>query len=509
MADFIIGADGYPVPTEMPTRPQYANQSPFPASEWRQDDNVNDGYPYTLLTAERPEKAFVQPYPYATWRVEDGWNRNYPFHLLQPDIPHITMDIVKQRPYICLFRYDTPQDGFDGHGMFVLTPTSCKITEELNGRYEISMEHPIDAEGRWQYIRENYIIKAMGQLFTIRTVQQIWKGASGKIVAKGDHIFYQCGDGMIRRGDTGITGTSVASICREAVRRTDNEDREGLFHYQFTGISNMSVSQEYVLYYLDWLPQDTNMVDFIMGSRGMLEACEGEIHRDNFDYSIYSRKQGTFDNAFDIRIGKNLTGIKRTIDITTQATYLDAYNNYNWGISRDLTVSDMQRYGIPHHIVKRKDYSYNINVDGKNEEAEEWKYNIAKILLKMDSKRDFNNYCCPLVGYEIDMKEVKNNPDYSEVVDLGGYTVGNGGKLYDEYMGEIDIRITKTTTNAITGEVEQVTFGGLRTFVGQPAKTAVIDVEPEIVNIYFQVMDAEMALCYDRNGDMIIEYEGV
>lgn len=87
MADFIIGTDGYPVPTEMPTRPQYANQAPFPASEWRQDDNVNDGYPYTLLTAERPEKAFVQPYPYATWRTDVRYNEGYPFHMLQPEIP--------------------------------------------------------------------------------------------------------------------------------------------------------------------------------------------------------------------------------------------------------------------------------------------------------------------------------------------------------------------------------------------------------------------------------------
>lgn len=87
MADFIIGADGYPVPTEMPTRPQYVNESPFPASEWRQDDNVNDGYPYTLLTAKRPEKAFVKPFPYATWQVDPRYNNSYPFHFLQPDIP--------------------------------------------------------------------------------------------------------------------------------------------------------------------------------------------------------------------------------------------------------------------------------------------------------------------------------------------------------------------------------------------------------------------------------------
>lgn len=468
----------------------------------------NDGYPYNSQADVLKDNQMVQPYPDSWWRFESGYNDGYPFNMLIPDIPYSPprpIAPVKQRPYICLYSWDTPQDGFDGHGMFVLTPTSCKITEELNGRYEFSMEHPIDAEGRWQYIRENYIIKAMGQLFTIRTVQQIWKGASGKIIAKGDHIFYQCGDGVIHRGSTGITGTTVASLCQQAVALTDNKDRTGLMRYTFHGISNLSVTSAYRMTMVDYLEKSKTMTEFVMGNKGILEACEGEIYRNNFDYSIYSRKERTFDNAFDIRIGKNLTGIKRTIDITTQCTYLDAYNDYGDGISYDVPVSKMQVYGIPHHIVREKVYSYPINRPW----SESSKREVAWEMLKLDAKRDFDSMSAPLIAYEIDMKEVKNNPDYSEVVDLGGYTVGNGGLVHDEYLGTIDIRVTKSTINAITGEVEQLTFGNVRSFIAQPNKQAIIDVEPEIVDVWFQVTDSEGGLCFDREGAMIIEYEGV
>lgn len=464
-----------------------------------------NGYPEPIDAPEPPEYAMQAPYPDSLWRINAIYNNGYPFNMLMPDVPRMLAPPVGQRPYVCLYRFNTPQDGFGGHGMFVLTPTKCTITEELNGKYEISMEHPIDPEGRWQYIRENAIIKAMGQLFTIRVVNQQWKGSSGKITAKGDHIFYQCGDGIIHRGSTGITGTTVASVCQQAMALTDNKDREGLLRYTFYGISNMVLQQAYMISMVDFLGKDKSMVEFLMGNKGIIEACGGELSRDNFDYSIYARKQGTYDNAFDIRVGKNMSGIKRTIDTTTQCTYLDAYNNYGDGISYDIPVSKMLANGIPHHIVREKTYSYTIN----RPITEQGKRNNAWIMLKMDAKRDFDAMSAPLIAYEIDLHEVKNNPDYSEVVDNGGYKVGNGGKLFDEHIGTVDIRVTKTTTNAITGEVEQVTFGNVRGFVTQPESQMVIDVDPEIVDIWFQVTDSEGALCFDREGAMIIEYEGV
>lgn len=479
----------------------------MPNYDWHAKDGE---YPINDSTISSPyDNGYSKPFANWLWMIDEN-NDGYPYTNLMLDVeyyepspPVPPADPVKQRPYVCLYRYDTPQDGFDGHGMFVLTPTKCTITEELNGKYEFSMEHPIDPEGRWQYIRENAIIKAMGQLFTIRVVNQQWKGSSGKVVAKGDHIFYQCGDGNIHRGSTGITGTTVASVCQQAMALTDNKDTEGLLRYTFHGISNMVLTQEYIIRLVDFLDKDKSMVEFLMGSKGVIEACEGELYRDNFDYSIYARKQGTYDNAFDIHIGKNMSGIKRTIDTTSMCTFLDAYNNYDDGISYWISVDKMLANGIPHHIVKEKEYSYTLNRPLYNER------NAAWIMLKMDAKRDFNAMSAPLIAYEIDMHEVKNNPDYSEVVDLGGYTVGNGGILYDEHFGTVDIRVTKSTINAITGEVEQVTFGNVRSFIAQPDKQAIIDVEPEIADIWFAVQDSEGATCYDSEAALIIEHEGV
>lgn len=49
---------------------------------------------------------------------------------------------------------------FRGNGLCVLSPVSCVVTEEAGGAYELTMEHPIDEHGKWEMLREDYIIEA-------------------------------------------------------------------------------------------------------------------------------------------------------------------------------------------------------------------------------------------------------------------------------------------------------------------------------------------------------------
>ena len=67
--------------------------------------------------------------------------------------------------YISVFAPD--ETDFSHNGLRILVPTSCEITEVLNGEYSLTITHPHDEWGNWKYIRENYIIKAQGQLFRI------------------------------------------------------------------------------------------------------------------------------------------------------------------------------------------------------------------------------------------------------------------------------------------------------------------------------------------------------
>jgi phage-related protein len=366
------------------------------------------------------------------------------------------------------------------------------------------MEHPIDPEGRWEYIRENNIVKAMGQLFTIRVVNQQWKGNSGKITCKADHIFYQLADIWIEEGQTGISARTVLGLFNMARERFVKEQREGQIWYSFYPSSNMTVPNAIGDNKWVFLEKGMTPIEFLMGSSGVMEICGGELHRDNFDFSLYERKQGSQDNAFEIRTGKNLRGIKRTIDISNLATYVSGENEYGdmWGIAPNATT--LMNKGFPHYTVRTFKYEYNLkDLYYRDERA------LASEMLINDLKKYYNAYCAPLLSYDVDMTELKSNPEYADLVSMGSYKVGNRGIIWDDKLGKVEIEITQTTTDALTGEVTNVMFGNQRDFVSPASRTAYIDFEPEVVDKSFYVQDSEGAFCEDSEYYAIIEHEGV
>lgn len=461
---------------------------------------------------EMPDEPFKNNIPPAYWRINRNYNYGYPYHARLLDIPYTPppkINPVKQRPYITVYNYDTPQNGFDTHGMWVLTPTRCTITEVLNGKYELSMEHPVDPEGRWEYIRENNIIKALGQLFTIRVVNQQWKGNSGKITCKADHIFYQLSDRWIERdgardGEEGITGSTVNELINKAGQKMVSMVEEGQTSYTYTIRSNLTVPLVLGAHKWEFLPQGMTPIEFLLGNSGVMEASGGELHRDNFYFSIYKRKEGTVDNAFEIRVGKNQTGIRRTIDLSGLVTYIYGWNNFGYFYALSWTGSTLTRYGVPHHVIREKVFEYRL--EGLYAPSN---YEVAKEMLEADITQYFKTCCAPLISYDIDLIEVKNNPEYAELTNLGDYRVGNKGYIYDERIGTVEIEITQTITDALMNTVTNVMFGSQRDFINRPAHTAIIDIEPEVVEKGFQVMDSAGFSCADSEGFIIVEYEGV
>lgn len=58
---------------------------------------------------------------------------------------------------ICIF--DKFATDFSGNGIGPLCPSSCEVSETLNGEYELTMVHPLDALGKWQRIESGRILR--------------------------------------------------------------------------------------------------------------------------------------------------------------------------------------------------------------------------------------------------------------------------------------------------------------------------------------------------------------
>jgi len=56
--------------------------------------------------------------------------------------------------------YPADAADFANNGLCVLTPTTCTVTETLNGEWELSMTHPLDDRDKWTYLQVGCIIRA-------------------------------------------------------------------------------------------------------------------------------------------------------------------------------------------------------------------------------------------------------------------------------------------------------------------------------------------------------------
>jgi len=49
---------------------------------------------------------------------------------------------------------------FSTNGLCVLSPSSCVVTETLNGQWELTLSHPLDDQGKWAWLQAGSIIRA-------------------------------------------------------------------------------------------------------------------------------------------------------------------------------------------------------------------------------------------------------------------------------------------------------------------------------------------------------------
>lgn len=466
------------------------------ADIWIFDPEKNDGFPYVVYGEDMPEKAQEKPYPLYLWRIKSGVNSGYPYFLLQPAPAPAPVPPVSQGNYICIYDMRTPYADFVKNGLAVLEPTSCEITEILNGEYSLRMVHPIDPDGKWQYIREENIIKALGQLFTIKTVT--WEHSSangGTVTVYAEHLFYQVGDPWIMPFSEPFSNTSCKLTMEEAMFRAYHHREEGQHFYQFRCDSDWEWETPYIM----TNDNGRSVIDVLIGSGGIIDVKGGELYRDNNYFSINETMENAQSDAFDIRIGRNLTGVTRTVDLSTFCSYYRGFESYGggwfaWAWKPDEFINTQ----FPHHVVRSKNYTYDSNLD----------YDTIWERFKQEVTADFKKNCRPVISYEVDLADVRRNPDFAENNPNFAYKPGNTGRIVDERLSDtgcLTIKITETVTDAITGDVVRVVFGSRQSFTRSANYPVVLDITPEPQVLEVPVRDADGVFCYDSDGVRIVE----
>ena len=56
--------------------------------------------------------------------------------------------------------YAADEKDFSSNGLCSLTPSSCQVSQTLNGDWELNLTHPLDDQGKYAWLQAGCILKA-------------------------------------------------------------------------------------------------------------------------------------------------------------------------------------------------------------------------------------------------------------------------------------------------------------------------------------------------------------
>lgn len=390
-----------------------------------------------------------QPYPHIAWRISNGKLT----HDYLPDGGAVNFEPVKQRKYITVYDSLCKVADFNTHGLAVLSPISCEITEEYAGRYSLTLTHPKDASGKWKHLKQFNIIKAMEQLFYIVSLSE----SKDRVSVVADHVFYMLNDRWLFPNSIAYSNSVMGVLAvgwNSSVDHSSPEQMPRIFGFD-SDITDQSF--EYAARKFMKIADGMSYAELVMGSGNVLDLSGGELYRDNFYFSINKRMENSNNEAFEIRVGKDLTGIKRNVDTSQMCTEFRAYYGNDSTRQTWFAVSyheDTVKIIAPHSIVRSQVF----NVERIGTQTEEAWYAYEDAIVTKQALKFFDENCVPKIAFEINLEDVNGNPDFAEFSNLPDYRVGNIGKVYDERLGiDISLMITKTVKDAIRGKTKSIT----------------------------------------------------
>lgn len=201
---------------------------------------------------------------------------------------------------------------FDKNGDIVLMPETCQITTVLNDTWELKLTHPLDEEGRWEYLEEEGVIAAPTfqgdkQLFRIHEMEK----TDTEVSVVAYPIFYDSANDcflMDVRPEV-KNGQQALDIMTAGTKYSGESDIT-------TGSTAYFVKR--------------NLMDAINGKDEptFIQRWGGEILYDNYKIIINDRVGGQYGT--EIRYGKNMDGIKYHLDMSDVITRIVpvAYNGH-------------------------------------------------------------------------------------------------------------------------------------------------------------------------------------
>jgi len=346
--------------------------------------------------------------------------------------------------------YDRFETNFDNNGIGILKDViNAKITEELNGQYDLEFEYPIRANLASE-IKEGNIVKAKSvesyQLFRIKNVR---KNLTRKFVV-ATHIFYDWNDNFIE--DTYPRNLTGQAALQWIADHTVN----GIGNFKVYSDITKIASVRYVR---------RNPVECLIGEieNSFINVWGGELERDNFNIRILENR-GT-DSGYKIISKKNLTGIEVNIDYSNIITKIMP-QGYNGLLLPEKYVESTHLLEYPTAKIKKVEFSdVQIVEDAETPEDnidEEQAYELLRNKAKEMFEKD--KIDIPTLDIKVEFIELSKTKEYKEKYSfLEKLKIGD--TLYakvDELNVDVSIKIVKYVWDVLKERYISLELGNVK-----------------------------------------------
>ena len=350
--------------------------------------------------------------------------------------------------------YSENNKNFSSNGDMTLLPEDAYVSVELNGSWNLTMQHPIDQKGRWKYLEEGAVIKAPSfngeQLFRIYKKEKSEDGIS----VEAYPIFFDS------KNDCFLTD----------IRPTGKDGQEALNIMLAPNVkysAQSDIPRRATAYY-----EYMNLMEAINGdnANSFLNRWGGEILYDNFKIIVNERVGG--DYGVELRYGKNIpaNGITETVDMSEVVTriYPKSYNGYKLSGNGYVDSPILSNYPTVKAATMKFD-NIKMREDAQEDDEEkgiiicDTQADLDKALTEACKKQFESGLDKPKVTIEADMVLLQNTDQYKDYEILETVSLGDTIHCLHNKLGiETDARVIELEYDCLTERVVSVVLGDFK-----------------------------------------------
>lgn len=337
--------------------------------------------------------------------------------------------------------YDKTEQDFTSNGLGGLADaSSCVVTEERNGIFELEMAYPVTGVHFDDLKVDNYIkckkdAAGSKQLFRIYKIR---KPINGKCTILAEHVSYQMLHIPLMPFEAVGAQATFAAIPSHVVGDCP-----------FTFETNLTSTRRFRLFY------PKSLRGALQGDQwSILQNFSGDYEWDNFTVRLLSRRGA--DNGVIFRYGKNIRDLKQEENI--QQTYTGIVP-YWYGQTGD----DPETVVLPEKVLYNSDtvgnfdYTRVLPVDLTYQFEE--KPTVAELRTAGQQYISRNEIGYPAVSISLDMVDLSQTEEYAGRA-FESMNLGDTVKVVFEELGiSKEARITRTTYDVLTERYTNLYIG--------------------------------------------------